>query len=320
MTTRLDIDNLLYNYTAYSSDKIYEKDKVVIYNNKYYRCNEDITEPEEWNSEKWTLVSENELALDNLLLQNSITQFRYIPEYVAMCKSHADGLLTIKVAVDYLLKYALNVYKAQGIWLDYIGWLVGIKRSYNDISKFFSVNRTDNISVYAWTYNNTTVYTLSDEPEIDDDVYSIDEWINLGKISSVSNNSITVEGVTYTKDISKNTNANTGDLNEEKYFWFESGSVSETSNLDDEIYRKRILGKILYNKSKCTRNENIAIIKYMTNAEHCIITKVEALLCDITLYGDDIVETISLKNELESFLYEGCGIRNLTIRSSSDYE
>ena len=259
------------------------------------------------------------IDIKNLMLDNSISELRNIPEYVAMCNAHADGLTNIQNVVNYLSD-AINVYKAQGIWLDYIGWLVGIKRSYRDIGKFFSVNRTDNISVYAWTYNNTTVYTLSDEPEIDDDVYSIDEWINLGKISSVSNNSITVEGVTYTKDTSKNTNANTGDLNVEKYFWFAQGNVDENSNLDDEIYRKRILGKILYNKSRCTRNENIAIIKYMTNAEHCIITKLEALLCDITLYGDDIVETISLKDEIESLLGEGCGIRNLTIRSSSDYE
>ena len=191
------------------------------------------------------------IDIKNLMLDNSISELRNIPEYVAMCNAHVDGLTNVQNVVNYLSD-AINVYKAQGIWLDYIGWLVGIKRSYRDIGKFFSVNASD--------------------------------------------------------------------LNVEKYFWFAQGNVDENSNLDDEIYRRKILGKILYNKSKCTRNENIAIIKYMTNAEHCIITKLEALLCDITLYGDDIVETISLKDEIESLLGEGCGIRNLTIRSSSDYE
>ena len=44
------------------------------------------------------------------------------------------------------------------------------------------------------------------------------------------------------------------------------------------------------------------------------------MLFDIILYGDDIVETIDMKSEIETYLGEGRGIRNFDVRSLSEYE
>lgn len=45
------------DYEEYSNKKTYNVDDKVIYNNKSYKANENITELEEWNESKWTLIS-----------------------------------------------------------------------------------------------------------------------------------------------------------------------------------------------------------------------------------------------------------------------
>ena len=107
------------------------------------------------------------LQLDKKMLEYSISQFRNIPEYVNMCEAFSVGAETIQNAVDYLSNM-INKDKAEGVWLDYIGWLVGIVRQeYVDTSEFFCVNAEDvNVSkrFYFPTISSTLGYTsdLSD--------------------------------------------------------------------------------------------------------------------------------------------------------------
>lgn len=77
--------------------------------------------------------------LDKKMLEYSISQFRNIPEYVKMCEAFAVGLTTIQNSVDYLSDM-IDLDKAEGIWLDYIAWLVGTNRTTYDILQYFCVN------------------------------------------------------------------------------------------------------------------------------------------------------------------------------------
>lgn len=77
--------------------------------------------------------------LDKKMLEYSISQFRNIPEYVKICEAFAVGLGTIQTTVDYLSDMQ-NFEKAEGIWLDYIAWLVGTNREAYNILDFFCVN------------------------------------------------------------------------------------------------------------------------------------------------------------------------------------
>ena len=77
--------------------------------------------------------------LDKKMLEYSISQFRNIPEYVKMCEAFTLGLVTIQNAINYLSD-AQNVDKAEGIWLDYIAWLVGTNRITYDVLQYFCVN------------------------------------------------------------------------------------------------------------------------------------------------------------------------------------
>lgn len=191
------------------------------------------------------------LDLDKKMLEYSISEFRNIPEYIKICEAFCVGLSKIQNGIDYLSD-AINVKKAEGIWLDYIGWLVGTTRSYSDITRFFCVNAED--------------------------------------------------------------------LNALKYFWFKDQSIDINGTLDDELFRRKIYAKIGYNTSKCTRNENIKIIKNMTFANHVIINNVDTMTLDITLYGDNILETQDMIKRIELILGDGVGIRNLEIKGLDEYE
>ena len=81
--------------------------------------------------------------LDKKMLEYSISQFRNIPEYVKLCEAFAVGLESIQSGVDYLSDM-IDKDKAVGVWLDYIGALVGQMRSeYVDTDQFFCVNAED---------------------------------------------------------------------------------------------------------------------------------------------------------------------------------
>jgi len=77
--------------------------------------------------------------LEKKMLEYSISQFRNIPEYVKICEAFTVGLSTIQNSVYYLSDMQ-DVEKAEGIWLDYLAWLVGTDRDTYNILNFFCVN------------------------------------------------------------------------------------------------------------------------------------------------------------------------------------
>lgn len=160
----------------------------------------------------------------------AVSQLRLNPDYQNLCEVIGQDFNDLKKISEYILK-SINIDEAEGIWLDYLGWLVGTTRVYFDIGDFFSVNSDD--------------------------------------------------------------------LNAEKYFYFPSTTVGGESNLDDVFFRKRIYAKIGYNISKGTREENIYILKNLTFAKRVLIKRVAPLVLDITLIGNDIIQTPTFKEDIE---------------------
>lgn len=175
----------------------------------------------------------------------SLGEFRSNPEYMALINADAELKEGLQANVQYLLN-SLDINKAEGVFLDNWGLLVGILRQYFDIGAYFSYNSPD--------------------------------------------------------------------VNVEKYIWFsepESNFVVPSGTLEDRDYRASIKAKTAANTSKCTREENIAIIKNMTFAKHVKIKNVAPMLLDITLAGDNLFFTQDTKAGIESVLGCGVGIRNL---------
>lgn len=163
----------------------------------------------------------------------AVSQLRLNPDYRNLCEVIGQDFNDLKKISEYLLK-SINIDEAEGVWLDYIGWLVGTTRVYFDIGDFFSVNSDD--------------------------------------------------------------------LNAEKYFYFPGTTVGGETNLDDVFFRKRIYAKIGYNISKGTREENIYILKNLTFAKRVLIKRVAPLVLDITLIGNDIIQTPTFKEDIEKVL------------------
>lgn len=174
----------------------------------------------------------------------AVSQFRQNPDYTNLCEVIGKDFNDLKKISQYILD-CVDIDNASGIWLDYIGWLVGTTREYFNISQFFSVNSAD--------------------------------------------------------------------VNVEKYIWFPSQTVGQISDLKDNLFRKRIYAKIGYNISTGTREENIYILKNMTNANHVKIKKVAPMTLDITIIGDAILYTQTLIEDINNALGMGVGIRNLQI-------
>lgn len=175
----------------------------------------------------------------------SLGQFRNNPEYMALIGADAGLKDNLQKNAQYLLD-SIDINLAEGVFLDYWGWLVGISRRYFDISAYFSYNRAD--------------------------------------------------------------------VNTEKYIWFsepETDFVAPSGSLKDRDFRARIKAKAGANTSKCTREENISIIKNMTFARYVKIKNVDIMLLDVTLVGDNLFFTQDTKSDIELVLGSGVGIRNL---------
>lgn len=83
----------------------------------------------------------------------AISQFRQNPDYVNMCEAIGNDYNDLKKVSQYLLD-CVDIDSASGVWLDYIGWLVGTTREYFNITQFFSVNPKDvNVEKYIWFPN-----------------------------------------------------------------------------------------------------------------------------------------------------------------------
>lgn len=251
--------------------------------------------------------------LDKTMLENSISQFRSIPEYVKICEAFCVGLSTIQNTINYLSE-AIDLNRAQGIWLDYLAWLVGTTRETYSLSKYFCLNQTGYFTYYAWTNSGTSVYTLSATPSIGDEVFSDTDATLLGVVGLYANNKITVTGVEYTRNSDNDVTKPVGDLNVEKYFYFEGSSTLDKGSLQDNYLRNKIKAKVAYNTSKATRNENIKIIKGMVNADKVVISNVSPMVLDITIYGNHLSypSIQSLRQSIEKVIGNGVGIRNLT--------
>jgi len=179
----------------------------------------------------------------------SISQLRANPDYLLFCKCIGEDFNNLQKVSEYLLDM-VNIDKAEGKYLDYIGWLVGTTRTYFNIARFFSVNSPD--------------------------------------------------------------------LNVPKYFWFENQTIGQTASLPDELFRRRIYAKIGYNTTKGTREDNIYIIKNMSFADKVIIkspnskdNKTEAMCLDVTLTGNNILQTNTLLDDIENILGTGVGLVRL---------
>lgn len=179
----------------------------------------------------------------------SISQLRQNPDYLLFCKYIGNDYNNLQKVSEYLLDMA-NIDKAEGKYLDYIGWLVGTTRSYFNLARFFSVNNDD--------------------------------------------------------------------VNAVKYFWFKNQTIGQTTDLSDELFRRRIYAKIGYNMTKGTRENNIYIIKNMSFADKVLIEKVEPMVLDITLIGDNIIQTDTLLDDVTDILGTGVGIRHLNIQGATD--
>lgn len=188
----------------------------------------------------------------NLLQDNVISVLRNYPRFLTLLKCIAPRLDNLQDIANYLCENTKLDF-AEGIWLDYIGWLVGTTRDTFDILQYFCVNAEH--------------------------------------------------------------------LNVEKLFYFEGVSSLGRGSLQDVYFRKKIKAKVAYNTSRATRNENIKIIQGMFNADLVIITKVEPMVLDITIYGDNIYypSTASLRDSIIKILGNGVNIRNLVTKPKEKF-
>lgn len=174
----------------------------------------------------------------------AVSQFRTNPDYKNLCEVIGKDFNDLKKISEYILK-CVDIDKAEGVWLDYIAWLVGTSRTYFDLGDFFSVNSDD--------------------------------------------------------------------INVEKFIWFPGSTAGGETSLEDDFLRKRIYAKIGYNISKGTREENIYILKNLTFAKKVLIKRVAPLVLDVTLIGNDIIQTPTLKDDIEKVLGFCVGTRTITI-------
>ena len=263
------------------------------------------------------------LELDKLMQQYSISQFRNISEYVKICEAFTVGLGTIQDTVDYLSD-VFNLDKATGIWLDYVGWLVGETRGeYIDTDKYFCVNTTQKITYYKWTNNGENVYTQKAEPLVNDGV-SRSDMQSVGLVTDYNNNSITVslfDETTKTYTANGTEELSTGDINSSKFFYFPNSTNNSSSSLSDDLFRGQIKAKIAYNVSKGTREDLIKIIKYLVNADNVIIQRTSPMVLKISLYGERILK-VNIVDRILSVLPDGVGLYNndVTIYDNMTYE
>ena len=176
----------------------------------------------------------------------AVSQLRVNEDYKNFCEIIGKCFNDLKKVSSYLLN-SKDIDTASGIWLDYIGWLVGTTREVFDISQFFSVNSPD--------------------------------------------------------------------LNVEKYIWFPGQTVGSATNLNDDLFRRKIYAKIGYNISKGTRNENNYIIKNMTFADRIKIRRYAPMQLDIYLQGDNIIITPTFRQDIEKVLGQGVGIHELVVNN-----
>ena len=97
----------------------------------------------------------------------AVSQYRVNEDYKNFCEVIGKDLNDLKAISEYLLK-SIDIETASGVWLDYLGWLVGTSRGIFDISQFFTVNAADvNIPQYIWFPDQT----VGSQSNLKDDLF-----------------------------------------------------------------------------------------------------------------------------------------------------
>lgn len=107
----------------------------------------------------------------SLLQENTISVLRNYPRFLTLLKCMGSRFDNLEDCINYLCEKTQKD-TADGIWLDYVGWLVGKTRAdYVDISNYFCVNAEDvNVSKYFYFPTSMATGTSSN---LDDSLYRI---------------------------------------------------------------------------------------------------------------------------------------------------
>lgn len=109
---------------------------------------------------------------------------------------------------------------------------------------------------------------------------------------------------------------NAEDVNVEKQIWFsQSDSVSNVSigSLSDVNLQRRVKAQIGINTSRCTREDNIRVIKDMFLADSVKISNSSPMMLDIEITGENLLVSQTPRADIEAVLGNGVGINNLVI-------
>ncbi len=104
-------------------------------------------------------------------------------------------------------------------------------------------------------------------------------------------------------------------LNVEKRFYFLASNLdpNQKVSLKDAEFIQKIMAVIGGNLSSGTRNENLNIIKMITNAENVIIKKVGTCQLDLYLNGPDITYTKNTFEYISNILTDGVFLNEVHI-------
>ena len=104
-------------------------------------------------------------------------------------------------------------------------------------------------------------------------------------------------------------------VNVEKRFYFLTSDLNpiQKITLEDAEFIQKIMAVIGGNLSSGTRNENLNIIKMITNADNVIIDKVSTCFLDLYLTGNNITYTKNTLNYIKSILADGVYLNEVHI-------
>lgn len=104
-------------------------------------------------------------------------------------------------------------------------------------------------------------------------------------------------------------------LNVAKRFYFLTSNLNPemTITLEDKEFIQKIMAVIGSNLSSGTRNENLNIIKMITNAESVIIKKVGTCQLDLYLNGSNITYTKNTLKYIQNILIDGVFLNEVYI-------
>ena len=108
-------------------------------------------------------------------------------------------------------------------------------------------------------------------------------------------------------------------INVEKRFYFLASNLdpNQTLSLNDSEFIQKIMATIGSNVSSATRNENLNIIKMITNAENVIIKKNGKCDLSVYLYGKNITYTKNTVEYIKNILADGINLNEVYINDKT---